>query len=51
MYIVKVSHDHALLVQLCNNLNAHVASCDHLIISNDKDTTQKQMKSYMSMTL
>jgi hypothetical protein len=38
VYIVKVSHDHVLLVQICNNLMHmwhHVTN--HLIISNDKD--------------
>jgi hypothetical protein len=41
-YIVKVSHDHVLLVQICNNLMHmwhHVTN--HLIISNDKDSNSE----------
>jgi hypothetical protein len=41
-YIVKVSHDHVLLVRICNNLMHmwhHVTN--HLIISNDKDTNSE----------
>jgi hypothetical protein len=41
-YIVKVSHDHVLLVRICNNLMHmwhHVTN--HLIISNDKDSNSE----------
>jgi hypothetical protein len=41
-YIVKVSHDHVLLVTICNNLMhmwRHVTN--HLIISNDKDSNSE----------
>jgi hypothetical protein len=41
-YIVKVSHDHVLLVRMCNNLMHmwhHVTN--HLIISNDKDSNSE----------
>jgi hypothetical protein len=41
-YIVKVSHDHVLLVLICNNLMHmwhHVTN--HLIISNDKDSNSE----------
>jgi hypothetical protein len=42
VYIVKVSHDHVLLVRICNNLMHmwhHVTN--HLIISNDKDSNSE----------
>jgi hypothetical protein len=41
-YIVKVSHNHVLLVRICNNLMHmwhHVTN--HLIISNDKDSNSE----------
>jgi hypothetical protein len=41
-YIVKVSHDHVLLVRICNNLmhmRHHVTN--HLITSNDKDSNSE----------
>jgi hypothetical protein len=41
-YIVKVSHDHVLLLRRCNNLMHmwhHVTN--HLIISNDKDSNSE----------
>jgi hypothetical protein len=41
-YIVKVSHDHVLLIQICNNLMHmwhHVTN--HLITSNDKDSNSE----------
>jgi 16S rRNA U1498 N3-methylase RsmE len=42
VYIVKVSHDHVLLVTICNNLMhmwRHVTN--HLIIFNDKDSNSE----------
>jgi hypothetical protein len=42
VYIVKVSHDHVLLLRICNNLMHmwhHVTN--HLIISNDKDSNSE----------
>jgi hypothetical protein len=41
-YIVKVSHDHVLLVRICNNLMHmwHYVT-NHLIISNDKDSNSE----------
>jgi hypothetical protein len=51
MYIVKVSHDHVLLVQICNNLMHmwhHVTN--HLIISIDKDSNSEMNKNYTSVT-
>jgi hypothetical protein len=41
-YIVKVSHDHMLLVRICNNLmymRYHVTN--HFITSNDKDSNSE----------
>jgi hypothetical protein len=52
-YIVKVSHDHVLLVRICNNLMHmwhHVTN--HLIISNDKDSnSENRIKLHVRDTL
>jgi hypothetical protein len=51
-YIVKVSHDHMLLVQICNNLMHmwhHVTN--HLITFNDKDSNSENQINYTSVTL
>jgi hypothetical protein len=52
MYIVKVSHDHVLLVRMYNNLMHmwhHVTN--HLIISNDKGFNSENRINYTSVTL
>jgi hypothetical protein len=52
VYIVKVSHDHVLLVQICNNLMhmwPHVTN--HLIISINKDSNSEVNKNYVSVTV
>jgi hypothetical protein len=50
--IVKVSHDHVLLVRICNNLMHmwhHVTN--HLIISNDKDYSENRIKLRIRATI